>query len=88
MRKFSALLRPYLQNVLNLTRHENNVTQENMAEIFYMSTRSYCDLERGKSGFSAVSLIILLADLPDDVMVWVVRGFFSLLLDALDEEVI
>ena len=53
-----------------------------------MSTRSYCDLERGKSGFSAVSLIILLADLPDDVMVWLVRGFFSLLLDALDEEVI
>ena len=33
MRKFSALLRPYLQNVLDLTRHENNVTQENLSLI-------------------------------------------------------
>lgn len=87
MRKFRKLLKPYLQNVLNLARHENNITQEDMADFFYMSTRSYCDLERGKSGFSAVSLIILLAYLPDDVMVRVVRGFFDLLLEAREKEV-
>lgn len=87
MRKFRKLLKPYLQNVLNLTRHENNITQEDMADFFYMSTRSYCDLERGKSGFSAVSLIILLAFLPNDVMVQVVRGFFDLFLEARENEV-
>ena len=87
MRKFRKLLKPYLQNVLNLTRHENSITQEDMADFFYMSTRSYCDLERGKSGFSAVSLIILLAYLPNDVMVRVVRGFFDLLLEAREKEV-
>ncbi len=85
MRKYKALLKPYLRDILNILRYENSMTQKEMAHFFYISTRSYCDLERGKYSLSAVSLIILLAYLPNDVMVQVVRGFFNLILDERDK---
>ena len=87
MRKYRTLLKPYLRNILNHVRDENGVTQEEMSHRLYMSTRSYCDLESGKSGFSAATLIFLLSCLPDDVIVQVVRGFFELVLKEREKEV-
>ncbi|RKJ41746.1 XRE family transcriptional regulator [Acutalibacter sp. 1XD8-33] len=78
MRKFQNLLKSYLRNVLTISRQEKNLTQERVAALLHMSTRSYCDLERGKSGFSAVTLILFLAMLSHDKILETIRGFSSL----------
>lgn len=88
MRKFRSLLRPYLRKILHDSRKEVKISQEQMAALLRLSPRSYGDLERGKTGFSAVTLIFFLAMLPNDVMVRTVRGFFLLMLDSEEKEVI
>lgn len=50
MRKFYTLLKPYLQDVLNLARHENCITQEDMADFFYMSARLSSQRSNGAGG--------------------------------------
>lgn len=75
MRKFHAQLKPYLRTVLTQHRAEKGLTQEQMAEALYMTPRSYGSLERGKAGFSAVTLILFLAQLSDEKILAVIRGF-------------
>ena len=65
MRKFKTPLQLYLCDVLVNDRHNRKLTQEKMAELLYMTVRSYGALERGKSGFSAVTMILFLALLSD-----------------------
>lgn len=88
MRKFKSLLKPYLRKILYDSRKEAKISQEQMAAFLRLSPRSYGDLERGKSGFSAVTLIFFLAMLPNDMMVRTVRGFFLLMLDSEEKEVV
>ena len=66
-------------DVLASNRHNRRITQEKMAELLYMTARSHGKLERGKSGCSAVTLILFLALLSDREMVRVVRDFARLL---------
>ncbi len=88
MRKFKSLLKPYLRKILYDSRKEAKISQEQMVAFLRLSPRSYGDLERGKSGFSAVTLIFFLAMLPNDMMVRTVRGFFLLMLDSEEKEVV
>lgn len=75
MRKFQAELKAYLHTVLLRERSEKGITQEKMADFLYLTPRSYGDLERGKSGFSAVTLILFLAQLSDEKILSIIRGF-------------
>ena len=77
MRKFQQELKVYLRGILLTTRQNLGLTQEKMAEKLRMSTRSYCDLERGKTGFSAVSLVFLLASVPPDTVIHILQSFLE-----------
>lgn len=77
MRKFQPELKAYLREVLLTTRQSLGLTQEKMAAKLHMSTRSYCDLERGASGFSAVSLIFLLGCVPSDMAINILQTFLE-----------
>ncbi|WP_322172301.1 helix-turn-helix transcriptional regulator [Acutalibacter caecimuris] len=86
MRKYQDLLKPYLQEILDTHRHQCDLTQEKMADLLHMSVRSYCDLEHGRSGFSAVSLILFLAQLPEDKLLETVKDFRRLVEKLESEE--
>ena len=86
MRKFKTQLQSYLCNVLARSRHDRGITQEKMAELLYLTTRAYGSLERGKSGFSAVTVILFLALLSDEGIVRVVRDFARLLPELEENE--
>ncbi len=86
MRKFHTLLKAYLRPILNAYRQKAGITQEAMAERLYMSTRSYCDLEGGKSGFSAATLILFLALQPDDELIKIIREFYKLVMEVWEGE--
>lgn len=86
MRKFKSLLKPYLRKILHDSRKAVGISQEQMAALLRISPRSYGDLERGKSGFSAVTLVFFRALLPDEEIIRIVRGFFLLMLDSEEKE--
>lgn len=77
MRKFQPQLKVYLRDVLLSIRQSLGLTQDQMAEKLRMSTRSYCDLERGKMGFSAVSLVFLLVSIPPDMAIHILQTFLE-----------
>ena len=83
IQRFAKTISPQYSKYFKIRKQHDS---KEMAHFFYISTRSYCDLEGGKYSLSAVSLIILLAYLPNDVMVQVVREFFNLILDEQDKE--
>lgn len=86
MRKFQPELKVYLRNILLLTRQKLRLTQPEMAALLYMSPRSYCDLERGVSGFSAVTLVLLLNSIPSDMAIDVLRDFSNLIQELEQKE--
>lgn len=53
---------------MNITeyRHNHQLSQEQMAEILHVSTRSFADQEHGKYGFSALPFACFLFILSDD----------------------
>lgn len=75
MRKFQPELKVYLRDVLISIRQSLDLTREQMAAKLYMSPRSYCDLERGVTGFSAVSLVFLLNTVSPDTALHILRAF-------------
>lgn len=75
MRKFQPELKAYLRDVLLSTRQSLDLTQEQMAAKLHMSPRSYCDLERGVTGFSAVSLVFLLNAVSPDMALHILQAF-------------
>jgi len=65
MRIYAALTRKYLSQYTHALRAKLNLTQEKMAEALRITYRAYGNLERGKSCFSAASLLFLLLLLED-----------------------
>lgn len=57
MRQYKLLLQDFLTDRLLDYRKSNHYTQEHMAELLHISPRSYIDIEHGKNGFSATSLV-------------------------------
>lgn len=75
MRKYRAFVKAYLAKRLLATRKELKLTQEKMSESLRMSVRSYTEIERGRSGFSATTLLFFLSGLPEEQALDVIRGF-------------
>lgn len=48
-------------------RYERDLTQNEMSSLLVMSERSYEDLERGRSGCSALTAILLLMEIDDPI---------------------
>ena len=57
MSKLKLLLKTYFQSCIEAFRHKEGLTQESMAEKLFISTRSYIDLEHGKSAFSLYMIL-------------------------------
>jgi len=76
MREYKDIAKDYLNPKLKPWRTEHKHTQEKMAEMLRMSPRSYADLEREESGFSATTLLLFLALLSDDEMIDLVQEFY------------
>ncbi len=81
------LLKHYLRGIAILFRHRKNLTQEQLAAMLHISVRSYSDLECGKYCFSAVTLIIFLALLPDEEILHIICGFQPLVAESEKKEV-
>lgn len=68
MRKeYHTILKRYFCNKLVQIRISEDITQEKMARALLMDERSYIDLEHGKSGCSAVTLVLFLIYVCNDV---------------------
>lgn len=80
MRVYKEFTKTYLVPMLKPWRKRHGKTQEDMAEELRMSSRSYGALERGKSGFSATTLLFFLALLSDEELLGVVRKFLSMVI--------
>ena len=65
MKKHKTLPRSYLCSLFRNRRLTVGLTQEKMAETLYITELSYGSLERGLSGCSAETLVLLLNGLPD-----------------------
>ena len=57
MHQYANYIQPILAQMLGEYRHKCHYSQERMAENLRISTRSYSDLERGKSNLSGPSLL-------------------------------
>ena len=75
MRRHQAFVKKYLAGWVRAVRKNMGLKQEKMSESLRMSVRSYTDIERGKSGFSATTLLFLLSLLPDEEIVRLVHEF-------------
>ena len=60
MRQYKLLLQGFLMNQILFYRSENQLTQEQMAELLHISPRSYFDIEHGKYCCSAITLIFFM----------------------------
>ncbi|MCD8125692.1 MAG: helix-turn-helix domain-containing protein [Lachnospiraceae bacterium] len=57
---YTKFARSFFSAYTKSLRSHRKLTQEEMSEQLHISWRSYSDLERGKSGFSAKSLLFLM----------------------------
>ncbi len=78
-KKSKRLLMDYLSMQIRIFRGKEDLTQEKMAEKLHITPRSYFDLEHGKSGFSAMSLIYFLLLLSDEDIIKFIGNFRKLL---------
>lgn len=65
MKKSAILLNDYLRESIRSYRKAHRFSQKSMAAILEISPRSYNDQERGKYGFSAISLVFFMITLPE-----------------------
>ena len=66
MHQYTLLLRMFMTEQIKGRRKALHFTQETMAEKLHISPRSYINIERGKSGCSAATLMFFLLILPDE----------------------
>lgn len=61
MRKhFKQVLKAFFYRKLFLARVDLGITQEEMASLLHMATRSYVDLEHGENSCSAATVLLFL----------------------------
>ncbi len=63
---YKQFARTFFSGYARTLRGNRHLTQEEMSEQLHISWRSYSNLERGRSGFSAKSLLFLLLMLSQE----------------------
>ena len=77
--KIPASMKQCFRNELRKTRVDRNLSQEEMAHTLSISTRSYSDLEHGKSFCSLFTFLLFLSIYGDNHL-----SFVELMLSHLD----
>jgi len=62
---YEEIIRKYLSTKLIETREQQNLTQEQMAEKLHIATRSYIEIEHGKSMCKVCTLFYYLEQLEE-----------------------
>ena len=65
-KRYEEILKTVLNRHLLRRRTELELSQEEMAHRLLMGCRTYIDLEHGKSGCSALTLVLFLIRVSDD----------------------
>ena len=82
MRKhYTKVLKSFFHQKLFLSRVHLGITQEEMADKLSMSSRTYVDLDHGKTGCSALTLALFLIYICTDPL-----EFLEELRDAFERE--
>lgn len=80
MALLQACQRAYKKIKVNTnTTIEKRMTQEDMAAFLHITPRSYGELERGQSSFSADTLMIFLSRLSDDEILGIFHSVAQIL---------
>ena len=66
MHAYNKLFKPFFRNLAETCRKKLKFTQDRMAEVLYISPRSYRDFKAGKYSLSASTLLMLLLLLSDE----------------------
>lgn len=85
MKPYAALIAELCSRELFALRSRKALTQEAMAEQLRISSRAYSDLERGKYGVSASTLMFLLSMLDEEEQHTLFQQFIERV-RALEEE--
>ncbi len=63
--ELEAILKDELHRLVLQQMNELNYTQMKMADMLYMATRSFADIESGKSMCGTLTTVLLLMQLPN-----------------------
>lgn len=66
--EMEAILKETFKELALKTRYERGLTQNKMSRALVMSERSYEDIERGKTGCGALTVVLLLMELDDPIL--------------------
>lgn len=69
MEQYKTSFQAYLGNVVKAIRLRNRISQEQMAELLRITTRSYSDLERNRFCISLLPFIFLLFQLSNEEII-------------------
>lgn len=84
-KRFRTVIQDFFRSEVLKTRHELSFTQEEMAHLLFMSTRSYAAIESGNACCSLVTFLIFLTRYCFDPIDFLVR-ITAVLDDALDTQ--
>lgn len=62
-----AILKEVFRELALKTRYERGLTQSKMSRALVMSERSYEDIERGKTGCGALTVVLLLMEIDNPI---------------------
>ncbi len=62
--EMEIILKQELQNLIFEQMRDYDCTQAQMADMLYMATRSFADIEKGKNMCGTLTAILLLMQLP------------------------
>ena len=86
--KFTVLREYFHPHVKKTRKQLLRFTHERMSELLRISSRAYSDLEHGRSGFSAVTLLLFLNIFSDEQIVEFVSGFVKKLTELESKSII
>lgn len=87
MRAYKEALQQLLKNKLLNFRADHEYSQEHIAELLHISPRALFDLESGKYGFSALTLMFFLSVMKESEVETLLTDFRSLV-DAEKEKTV
>lgn len=67
--EMEMVLKQKFRNLALKIRYEQGLTQSEMSKALVMSERSYEDIERGKSGCGALTIVLLLMKVDNPLIV-------------------
>ena len=62
-----AILKEAFRELALKTRYERGLTQNKMSRALVMSERSYEDIERGRAGCGALTVVLLLLEIDNPI---------------------